>query len=66
MANFLRKNSPYFINRIGTGISATAMKPSRLLPQPRPSLSYMGRPARGRTAPRMERTTELAARAEAA
>ena len=63
--NFFRRPSPYRINRNGMGTRASAMKPSRLLPQPTPSSSYIGRPARGRTAPRMERTRVFDARAEA-
>lgn len=66
MANFFRRNSPYRINNHGTGISATAMNPSKLFPQPSPSLAYIGSPASGKKAPRRERTTELAASAEAA
>lgn len=45
----------------GSGASANAMKPSRLLPHPKPRASYMDRPANGSTAPATDRTTVLAA-----
>lgn len=54
------------MNSHGAGINAAAMNPRRLFPHPIPSLLYMGRPARGSTAPAMDRITALAARAEAA
>lgn len=45
---------------------ARAMKASRLLPQPRPSLAYIFSPQSGITAPKIERKTVFAAIAEAA
>jgi hypothetical protein len=41
-------------------------EPRRLLPQPTPSLSYIGCPAKGRQAPKTERSIVAAAMAEAA
>ena len=66
ISNRLRMRSPYLRSRNATGMSATAMKPSSELPHPRPSARYIGRPARGRTAPAMDRMTVLVASAEAA
>lgn len=47
-------------------MKAMLMKPRSELPHPRPNASYMLRPDRGSTAPKMERRTVLAAIAEAA
>jgi hypothetical protein len=58
--------SPYLQNSHGMGVNARAMKPRRLLPQPTPSLSYIGCPTKGRQAPKMERSIVAAAMAEAA
>jgi hypothetical protein len=58
--------SSYLQNTHGMGVSARAMNPRRLLPQPTPSLSYIGCPAKGRQAPKMERSIVAAAMAEAA
>lgn len=46
-------------------MKATAMKPSKLLPHPKPSVLYISVPASGRHAPHIDLMTVLAARAEA-
>lgn len=51
----------YSLIQNGNGASAKAMKPSRLLPHPKPRASYMDSPANGSTAPATDRTTVLAA-----
>ena len=51
---------------IGTGIRRMDMKPRSEFPHPRPSVLYIGRPARGIKAPTIERQIALAARAEVA
>lgn len=66
ISNLLRSVSPCLTNNHAMGDSARPMKPRMLLPQPMPRRLYMGRPARGRTDPAMERMTAFAARAEAA
>lgn len=45
----------------GNGASASAMKPNKLLPHPKPRASYIDNPANGNTAPATDRTTVLAA-----
>ncbi|KAL8772106.1 MAG: hypothetical protein Q9194_004707 [Teloschistes cf. exilis] len=52
--------------RIRMTPNARAMNAKRLLPQPRPKLSYIIGPARGKTAPSTERRTVAAASADAA
>jgi len=58
--------SPYLQNTYGIGVIARATKPSRLFPQPLPSLSYIGWPARGRAAAMIDRMIVAAAMADAA
>ncbi len=66
MSNFLLMLSPYRFRTHGTGIHASAMNPKRLFPQPRPRVSYIFGPARGKTAPMTLRISVLAARTLAA
>lgn len=54
------------MRRNGTGSMARLMKPRRLLPHPMPRAEYIFNPARGSTAPAIDRTTVLAASALAA
>lgn len=63
---FVLIHSPFAIIQNGSGASARAIKPSKLLPQPKPRASYIDNPANGRTAPATDRTTVLAARLLAA
>lgn len=62
---FVRIASPYLMNKNGMGIMMTEMNPSVEFPQPKPSLSYKGAPARGKKAPKRDRRIVAAARAEA-
>jgi hypothetical protein len=66
ISNRFLRYSPYLSTNQGAGIMRQAMNPRRLLPQPRPSLSNMGNAANGITAPKIDRTRELDARADAA
>jgi hypothetical protein len=57
---------PYLNNSAGTGINATARKPSKLFPQPKPNVSYIVGPASGSRAPKRQRRAVIPAMAEAA
>ena len=63
---FFLNLSPYLRKSQGIGHMIKAMKPSKLLPHPNPSFAYILGPARGSNAPPKDRSTVLAARAEAA
>ena len=65
-AALILMRSPKIQKKMGTGIHATAMKPSSELPQPIPSASYMLGPASGSRAPMRERNTVAAALTDAA
>ena len=66
ISNFFLNFSPHLTNTTGTGRSAKATNASNVFPQPSPSLTYIGCPASGSTAPMILRITVLAASAEAA
>lgn len=57
--------SPYLKNSHGTGMNVSAKNARTEFPHPRPSASYIGWPANGRTAPTTERRIVFAASAEA-
>lgn len=61
-----RSFSPNLSNRRGTALKTSATKPSRLLPHPRPRLSYIAGPPNGSIAANTERNTVVAAMADAA
>ena len=61
----VRNLSPNFQNSNGIGTIASAINPKTELPHPRPNASYIDGPARGSNAPRSDRSTVLAASAEA-
>ena len=63
---FVRILSPYLYNITGIGHMASAMNASSEFPHPYPSVAYIFCPAKGSRAPRSERRTVFAARAEAA
>lgn len=63
---WVRIRSPYLKNSIGIGHKAKAIKASKELPHPSPSVAYILGPAKGRTAPKVDRKTVLAAIADAA
>lgn len=64
--NLSRRRPPYRINKNGMGIRTRAMNASSELPHPRPRALNILAPESGRTAPNRDRTTVLAAIAEAA
>lgn len=57
---------PYLYISAGNGIIPTAINPNRLLPQPKPRVSYIEGPANGKTAPKRHRIAVKPATAEAA
>lgn len=65
-SNLVLRYSPYLNMANATGTMVKAMNPRRELPQPKPRTSYILIPTKGRTAPAIDRTTVLAARALAA
>ena len=66
IGHFSRMCFPYLNSKAGTGINATAKKPSILFPHPSPIVSYMLGPASGSRAPNKQRSAVMPAIAEAA
>lgn len=66
ISNLVLKYSPHFSIAHGTGNNPMAIKANKLFPHPRPKVSYICRPARGRTAPKTLLISVFAARALAA
>lgn len=62
----VRMLSPYLSKKNDVGAKASAIKPRRVFPQPRPSVSYKGVPANGIVAPKTHRKASSAETALAA